>query len=506
MSDNMVHEIDRLAPDQAAHKEFQDYVDTYCDPCPPMQDLTHDLGEDKKALVKEVMTDPITEALRSATDTEVVVSGPKTVEKVPTLFVEHFGGRGAIVVADERTMKVLGNRVVGLLLDAGVDVGTHVFPGDPELYAQYENCEALREVLRPVDRVSIAVGAGTLNDIVKRANGELGRPYMVVGTAASMDGYTAFGSSIALDGFKQTLSCPAPLVCVADLDIMAAAPQVMTASGYGDLLGKVPAGADWILADALGVEAVDPAVWDMVQGPLRASLSRPADLAEGEVTAVGELAQGLMMSGLAMQAHQSSRPASGAEHQFSHLWEMEGHGLDITPRRLSHGFKVGVGSVAIAALYEELLSRDLSTLDAEAVVAAWPSRDEWESHVRSLHPDPQLVEETVKQALAKWLTPEALGERLQTLKELWPGLVAQLREQLVPAAQLQTMLREVGAPAHPSDIGLGWDRFKQTYVRAQMIRKRYTVLDVALETGLLNEIVETLFSPSGFWGSQRQGG
>lgn len=451
------------------------------------------------------MTDLITEALKSATDTKVVVTEPGAVEKVPALFAEHFGGRGAIVVGDARTMKVLGDRVVGLLQDAGVDVNTHVFPGDPELYAEYENCEALREVLRPVDRVAIAVGAGTLNDIVKRANGELERPYMVVGTAASMDGYTAFGSSIALDGFKQTLSCPAPLACVADLDVMAAAPQVMTASGYGDLLGKVPAGADWIFADALGVEAIDSPVWDMVQAPLRPSLSRPSDLAEGEVSAVGELAQGLVMSGLAMQAHQSSRPASGAEHQFSHLWEMEGHGVDIKPRRLSHGFKVGVGSVAIAALYEELLSRDLSAVDIDALVDAWPSKDEMEARVRSLNPDPQLVEETVVQALAKWLTPEALRERLQTLKDLWPGLVPRLREQLMPAAELQNMLREVGAPAHPSEIGVDWARFKETYVRAQMIRKRYTVLDVALEAGVLDNIVENLFAPDGFWGSQEQG-
>ena len=60
---------------------------------------------------------------------------------------------------------------------------------------------------------------------------------------------------------------------------MAAAPGVMTASGYGDLLGKVPAGADWIVADAVGAEAIDDYVWDLVQGPLRVSLSRPEALA-----------------------------------------------------------------------------------------------------------------------------------------------------------------------------------------------------------------------------------
>ncbi|MDO5092140.1 MAG: sn-glycerol-1-phosphate dehydrogenase [Propionibacteriaceae bacterium] len=449
------------------------------------------------------MSELIAQALSEATDTKAVVLGEGVIARVGQVFKELFGASQAVVVADERTFELAGRRVCEALAEAGVALATpHVFPGEPELYARYENCEALRDVLAGVDAVAVAVGAGTLNDIVKRASGELDRPYLVVGTAASMDGYTAFGASIALDGFKQTLSCPAPCGCVADVTVMAAAPQVMTASGYGDLLGKVPAGADWIIADALGTEAIDGGVWELVQGPLRGALARPADLAAGDVTATTGLAEGLLMSGLAMQAHQSSRPASGAEHQFSHLWEMEGHGVDVTPRRLSHGFKVGIGSVAIAALYERLLERDLTRLDIDQAVAAWPTREAMEAEVRRLHPDPKLVEETVVQALAKWLTPDELRSRLTLLTRVWPELARKLRDQLLPAAELQRMLRAVGAPAHPSDIGLGWRRFRDTYVRAQMIRKRYTVLDLALEANLLPELVDELFTPTGFWGSQ----
>ena len=239
------------------------------------------------------MTDLITRALRNATDTRAVVIGEGAVERTGEVFTELFGAARAIVVADERTFTLAGKRVSEALKTAGVELADpHIFPGEPELYAKYENCEALRDVLAPVDAIAVAVGSGTLNDITKRASGELGRPYLVVGTAASMDGYTAFGSSIALDGFKQTLSCPAPCGCVADLTAMADAPQVMTASGYGDLLGKIPAGADWILSDVLGIEAIDQGVWELVQGPLRGAVSRPAELAVGDVSATGELVEG----------------------------------------------------------------------------------------------------------------------------------------------------------------------------------------------------------------------
>src|SRR4030095_11441872 len=156
--------------------------------------------------------------------------------------------------------------------------------------------------------------------------------------------------------------------------------------------------ADWLVADALGVEPVDSRVWELVQGPLRAAVGHPGDLAGGEPKALARLVEGLVMSGLAMQAHASSRPASGAEHQFSHLWEMEGLGHDRWPP-LSHGFKVGVGSVAIAALYERLLERDLGALDLEGLRRSWPTRSEAQAAVRAAHTTPGLAEAAVTETM-----------------------------------------------------------------------------------------------------------
>lgn len=450
------------------------------------------------------MPNRIRSALVDAQDTESVELRRGAIAEIADVFTDTFGDQAAVIVGDARTMTLAGDAISRHLTQAGITVtSAQVFPGEPELYASYDNVEKLRDQLGTVDAIPIAVGAGTLNDIVKRASGELDRPYMIVGTAASMDGYTAFGSSIAVDGFKQTLECPAPRACVADLDLMAQAPREMTASGYGDLLGKIPAGADWILADAVGVEPIDRAVWDQVQGPLRAALARPDAVAQADPEAIGELAEGLIMSGLAMQAHASSRPASGAEHQFSHLWEMEGLGVHTEPRRLSHGFKVGVGSVATSALYEELLAYDVTSLDIDAAVSSWRSKEELEEYVRLINPNPQLVDETVSQTLAKWIPAEELRVRLVALVAQWDDIARHLREQLLPAAQLQERLRAVGAPAHPSDIELDWDRFRATYTRAQTIRKRYTVLDVVFEAGIAEILIDRLFASDGFWGRQQ---
>jgi glycerol-1-phosphate dehydrogenase [NAD(P)+] len=319
-----------------------------------------------------------------------------------------------------------------------------------------------------------------------------------------MDGYTAFGAAIEKDGLKQTLACSAPKAFLADLDVLANAPPDMTASGYADILGKVTSGADWLVADALGVEEIDPSGWSLVQDHLREWTGEPAELREGDQEATGNLIEGLVMSGLGMQSYQSSRTASGAEHQFSHLWEMEGlgHGEGHEGPPLSHGFKVGVGSVAIAALYERILERDLGNLDIDAISGAWPGRDEVERSVREAHTIPDLKRGAVEQSLAKYVDAEELAERLELLRKVWPDLRGRLRDQLMPAKQISEMLRAAGCPTRPDEIGLGWEEFEATYSRARTIRKRYTVLDLAAESGVFEECIEELFAPDGFWGRE----
>jgi glycerol-1-phosphate dehydrogenase [NAD(P)+] len=442
-------------------------------------------------------------ALQEATDTHNVNIGAGALASVPDVFRENFGDRPPVVVADGNTLEVAGKEVQRRLEEAGyTTLEPYVFPAEPPLYAEYSNIEKLRGSLKGHDAIPVAVGSGTLNDIVKRSSHECERPYMCVGTAASMDGYTAFGASIEKDGLKQTLSCPAPRAVVADLEVLRHAPEDMTASGYADLLGKVTSGADWLIADSLEVEKIDPAGWSLVQDHLREWTDSPAELRAGDQQATEDLIEGLILSGLGMQSYESSRTASGAEHQFSHLWEMEGlgHGEGHEGTPLSHGFKVGVGSVAIAALYELILERDLADLDIETLRNSWPTKEEMEQSVRVQHTSPDLEEGAVEQTLAKYISVDELAERLELLREVWPGLRAKVREQLRPAEQIREMLQAAGCPTGPVEIGLGWEDFEATYFRAQTIRKRYTVLDLAFETGILGECVDELFAPEGFWG------
>src|ERR687897_53342 len=445
----------------------------------------------------------INAALEEVTDTRDVKIETGALASVPEVFRENFRQGPIVIVADGNTFEVAGREVQRELEAAGYTMmEPYVFPAEPPLFAEYSNIEKLRDSLREHAAIPVAVGSGTLNDIVKRSSHECERSYMCVGTAASMDGYTAFGASIEKDGLKQTLSCPAPKAVVADLKVLKHAPGEMTASGYADHLGKVTSGADWLVADALQVEEIDPTGWSLVQDHLRGWTDSPAELRAGDLKSTERLMEGLILSGLGMQSYQSSRTASGAEHQFSHLWEMEGlgHGEGHRGTPLSHGFKVGVGTVAIAALYELILERDLGDLDIEALCDSWPPREAMERSVRAQHTSPDLERGAVEQTLAKYISAGELAQRLELLREVWPGLREKVRVQLMPVEQIREKLQDAGCPTGPVEIGLNWEDFEATYSRARTVRKRYTVLDLAFETGILEECVGELFAPDGFWG------
>jgi glycerol-1-phosphate dehydrogenase [NAD(P)+] len=365
------------------------------------------------------------------------------------------------------------------------------------LYASFENVLALEEKLRTTSVVPIVVGSGTLNDLTKLAAYRLGRHYMCVSTAASVDGYTAFGASITRDGFKQTMSCPAPRAVVADLDILVTAPTQMTSAGYGDLLGKVTAGADWILADALEIEPIEKQAWSLVQDSLRDWTGNPQALHAGDRQATQNLFEGLLLSGIAMQLSHSSRPASGSEHRFSHLWEMQAlaHGHEPVP----HGFKVGVGTEASAALYERVLARDLTRLDIDALCRSWLSREEVRREVEQLHRIPQLAEHAVEESLAKYIPPDQLRQRLMRIQQRWPILREHLERQLMTAEHIRDLLQAAGCPTEPQEIGVSMVQLRKSYTLARTIRSRYTVLDLANEVGILEACVDELFAPGGYW-------
>ncbi|MCC6493168.1 MAG: sn-glycerol-1-phosphate dehydrogenase [Pirellulales bacterium] len=431
-------------------------------------------------------------ALESARDTELLLLERGARRRAGEAFTSLFGAASAVVVSDETIFSIAGRDVHDALRQAGQACHEPVVLPAQGLYAEYSFVDQLCQRLQAIDAVPIAVGAGTINDLVKLAAHRCGRKYLTVATAASMDGYTAYGASITYKGSKQTFDCPAPKGVVADLDVIAAAPEGMNASGFADLAAKCPAGADWLLAEFLGVEAINRHAWEAVQSQLRFWMDNPAGVRQRKLESLRRLTVALMMTGFAMQSALSSRPASGAEHQFSHLWDMEHHThAGAAP---SHGFKVGIGSLASIALYETLFREALSLMDIEAIVAAWPDAERNEQEIAALFSHDELAAKAREESGVKHVSRDVLRNQLVKLSRGWPELRDRLREQLVSFAELRDMLCEAGAAYMPEQIGISRDRLRRSYRQAYHIRRRFTVLDVARRAGLMDAALEQIFS------------
>src|SRR6187402_1034357 len=126
------------------------------------------------------------DALSSARETRSLTLGSRVVDETGRVFSEQFPTScRAVIGADERTFRVAGGAVEGVLAQAGVtQIAPFIF-SDPSLYAEFRFVKQLEDALRRHDAIPIAVGSGTINDLTKLAAHRIGRPsYLSVVPAA----------------------------------------------------------------------------------------------------------------------------------------------------------------------------------------------------------------------------------------------------------------------------------------------------------------------------------
>lgn len=419
------------------------------------------------------------DTLAHASTTRMVELGQGVLPRAAAMFKELFPGKPAVVVSHKATWPLAGDTLTQSLKAEGVATVEPIIFTCDDFHAEWKHIEHLDALLAGTEAIPIALGSGTVNDLCKCSSHHQGRPYMVVATAASMDGYVASGASITRDGIKSTFACPAPLGVVADVDLICTAPAQMTASGYADLFAKIPAGADWMLAHYLGKEPIDHTAWSIAQGGVRAALAHPVACSQNEPQAIQALTQGLLMGGFAMQAYpQSSRPASGADHQFSHMLNMDNYVMP-DGTMPSHGFQVAIGTLVSLYFYRLLMMEDAAGWDVYHVQTPWPTQQEMMDEARRMFAGTPFADFAAGEVAAKYSTRDQVTEELFTMQHNWCYRVEDLRAQLCTVEEAQEKLRQVGAPWQARQLGMTKEQFLSTILRSQRIRRRFTVLDFA---------------------------
>ena len=197
----------------------------------------------------------------------------------------------------------------------------------------------------------VAVGGGRCLDIGKLASARAGLNVVVVPTQLAHDGIC---SPVAVvpnsDGRAESLGATAPRAAFISMVTLRSAPPRSFAAGVGDLLANPLALKDWRLAASRGVEDLDDRAWDLSAQSydlIQPRLDEDPATWSKDPEALRNLADALVLSGMAMIAAGTSRPASGGEHEISHAID------ELFGGRALHGAQVAFGCIITTALYGE---------------------------------------------------------------------------------------------------------------------------------------------------------
>ena len=255
-----------------------------------------------------------------------------------------------ILVAAQSNALQAADGILDVLQNGGFTIDVYLFDA---LHAADENAvRCVTDACRPVDGI-LSIGSGTVCDVCRRAAFLKNKEFAIFATAPSMDGFASDTAPILRNSFKISLPARQPSVILADTAILSAAPAVLRSAGFGDMLAKYVAIADWRIAHCLTGEYYCERIADLTRSALQRVVALADRITENDPQTAGTLMESLVLTGLAMQLCGSSRAAGGAEHVVSHFWESKqterGERTDL------HGRKVGAATVMIARLYYAIL-------------------------------------------------------------------------------------------------------------------------------------------------------
>lgn len=382
----------------------------------------------------------------------------------------QLGGKLAVVF-DQATQAALGDRVARAL--ASVVNVERITLESP--HADMQTVASLAARTRGLDAL-VAVGSGTINDLCKYVTSQDGRRYCVFPTAASMNGYTSTTASITLEnGLKVSLPSHAPAGCFWDLGVTAAAPAFLGASGFADCMARSVAQVDWWLAHRLLGCAYSNTPYIIQAQDELALNKRASQLPAGDVEAYGYLSRVLTLCGLGIAFVGTSSPGSMGEHQISHY--IDCFAGTRHPGTL-HGQQVGVASLTMARVQQQLLAR-------ETAPQLRPTKIDAADMARRM--GGAVAAQCYQEITPKLLDEEGAKALNRRMAEIWPALREEVQSMIIPVAEMQRLLQAAGAPTTARELGLSVDFYREAVVHAREMRNRYSFLDMAADAGLLRD-------------------
>lgn len=390
------------------------------------------------------------------------------------------------LLCDNETYEAAGWFVVGLLENENIPFTLHkidrVKPAPDEKIVG----EAVMYCDASCDGV-IAVGGGVINDTCKILAATKNVPDVYVATAPSMDGYASASSSMERGGLKVSLNSKCPDAVIGDADILAHAPKHMILSGIGDMTAKYVSLVEWQIASLLIGEYYCPTVADIVRSSLDTCVKVAKDAVNGDPEAVCRLAEGLVLSGLAMNYAGISRPASGMEHYISHILDMRALEFG-TPADL-HGIQCGMATLLTVQGYEKLREYTPDKEKALAYVANFRLNG-WFDHLREQlgHGADAIIAGERKERKYDVAKHAARLEKILANFDR----IKEIAAQLPSSEELRTFFTSIGHPVSGKEFGLTERELREAFLMAKDIRDKYVLGRLLWDLGILEDFADEI--------------
>ena len=409
----------------------------------------------------------------------IVRSG--AVNELPAI-INEYGVKKVQLLSDVNTHKAFGKTVCSILDGENIAYSLYSF-NDSKLEPD-EN--AVGSAIMHFDtacQMVVAIGSGVINDIGKILANTAKVPYVIIGTAPSMDGYASATSSMSMDGVKVSLPSKCADVIIGDIDMLKNAPMKMLQSGLGDMLAKYVSIAEWRIANEITGEYYCEKVANLIRSALKRCVENAKGLLSRDEQAIKAVFEGLVIGGVAMALAGVSRPASGIEHYFSHVWDMRG--LEFGSKVDLHGIQCAVATNIAAGLYEKVLQ---ITPDKDKAIEYAESFDygEWAKELKKFLGSAANSMIELEKKEQKY-SVEKHRERIEIIIEKWGKICEIIREEIPTKKEIEDILQTIGAPKTAKEIGIDGE-LKTTFKATKDIRDKYVLSRLLFDLGVIEEI------------------
>lgn len=412
--------------------------------------------------------------------------GTGLIPRLPDYIAAKNLGTHCVLVCDKNTWEIAARDVQKTLTDAGLDVILCKIIRDEDMDPDETAVGEVLLSIQPETEFLISVGSGSLTDITRVNATRTKLPFVSVGTAPSMDGYTSVVAPLLLHGLKIHRAGVCPEIIVCDLDILKTAPLSMIASGVGDVLGKYIAKADWIIGNIINDEPYCDVCGEIVTDAVNKLVDNAEEIALKSEKGIRILIEALLLAGVTIMIVGHTRAVASVEHNIAHYWEMQQLMKGKKPPK--HGSSVGVATLLVWPIFQKFASEDLSRLDLEDIKSRRISREErveWMIKTYGEEGGTNIMRENEEDFLS-W---EEQKRRIERAQQRFSEIKAVI-EDLPDYDRILHAMKVLDAHLTPEDEGIDSDLLNISMHCAKDYRTRYTLFKTLDECGLLDEYLK----------------